>query len=126
MKDMKFIGLLFIYCKFYIYFHNNVDISTQIGYNVVNATPIIFFRNEGFCLRYYVLKCVVDSEDYQEASYGILLRDNSSHKYICNVTDNFSKITELVNKMNEFHVEPCHTENVIDDFKYISSTKEGT
>ena len=78
-------------------------------------------------MKYYVLKCMVDGADYQEASYGILLLgDDLSRKYICNVTTDFNKITELVNRMNEFHIEACHTESVIEDFKYTLTAGEST
>lgn len=78
-------------------------------------------------MKYYVLKCMVDGVDYQEASFGVLmLNDDLSRNYICNVTTDYNKITELVNKMNEFHIEPCHTESVIEDFMYSMKTGAGT
>lgn len=78
-------------------------------------------------MKYYVLKCMVDGVDYQEASFGVLmLHDDLTRKYICNVTTDYNRITDLVNKMNEFHIEPCHTENIIEDFKYTLATEGST
>ncbi len=52
-------------------------------------------------MKYYVLKTVVDSCDFQEESYGVLLlEDNMKRKYICNVTTDYNKISELVDTMN--------------------------
>ena len=70
-------------------------------------------------MKYYVLKCTIDCEGHQEENYGVLLVDNSgTRKYICDVTTDYDKISELVAKMNEYPVEPCHTEDIIEDFKY--------
>lgn len=70
-------------------------------------------------MKYYVLKSVVDGDDYQEESYGVLLVEkNGNRKYICNVTSNCEKISELVSKMNDFPAVPCHVEDIIEDFKY--------
>ncbi len=82
---------------------------------------------EGDVMKYYLLKCLVNGEDYQEESYGLLLIDEEQNrKYICNVTSDFSKMKQLVDDMNEFNVEPCHTENVIEDFKYLQAVGECT
>ncbi len=75
-------------------------------------------------MKYYVLKCIVEEKDYQEESYGLLLvNEDLSHRYICNVTSDYDKMRKLVDDMNEFCVESCHTENIIEDFKYILATE---
>ena len=35
------------------------------------------------------------------------------------------RMEELVDDMNEFSVESCHTDNVIEDFKYLQTAGEG-
>ncbi len=78
-------------------------------------------------MKYYVLKSVVNSDDYQEENYGVLLVEkDGNRKYICNVTTDYEKISELVAKMNEFPAAPCHTENIIEDFKYTLAEGECT
>ena len=78
-------------------------------------------------MKYYVLKCIVEEEDYKEKSYGVLLVDEDlNRRYICNVTSDYDKMKKLVDDMNEFSVEPCHTDNVIEDFKYIMTAGEYT
>ena len=50
-------------------------------------------------MKYYVLKCLVEEDDYQEKSYGVLLVDEDmNRRYICNVTSNYDKMKELVDK----------------------------
>ena len=71
-------------------------------------------------MKYYVLKCLVEEEDYREMSYGVLLIDEDmSRRYICNVTTDYNTMRKLVDDMNEFSLESCHTDNVIEDFKYL-------
>ncbi|MBR5245825.1 MAG: hypothetical protein IKV25_00460 [Clostridia bacterium] len=78
-------------------------------------------------MKYYVLRCLVEEKDYQEENYGVLLvDDDESRRYICNVTTDYGKMRELVDNMNEFSLEPCHTDNVIEDFKYFEETGECT
>ena len=78
-------------------------------------------------MKYYVLKCLVEEDEYQEKSYGLLLIDEDmSRRYVCNVTSDYDKMRELVDNMNEFSVEPCHTDNVIEDFKYLQTAGECT
>lgn len=78
-------------------------------------------------MKYYVLKCLVEEDDYQEKSYGVLLVDEDmNRRYICNVTSNYDKMKKLVDDMNEFSVESCHTDNVIEDFKYLQTAGEST
>ena len=70
---------------------------------------------------------MVDGVDYQEVSFGIMILENDlTRRYICNVTTDYGKISELVNKMNEFHIEPCHMENIIEDFKYTLTVGNNT
>ncbi len=78
-------------------------------------------------MKYYVLKCIVEADDYREKSYGVLLVDEDmSRRYICSVTSDYDKMKQLVDDMNEFSVESCHTDNVIEDFKYIQAVGECT
>ncbi len=75
-------------------------------------------------MKYYILKCSVNAEDYNEDNYGImLLKDNNSKEYTCNITSNQNEINELVDKLNNFHIEPCHMNSVIEDFKYEIHSK---
>lgn len=78
-------------------------------------------------MKYYLLRSMVEEKEYQEEGYGVLLIDDDmSRRYICNVTQDYGKMRELVDNMNEFSVEPCHTENIIEDFKYCEEIGECT
>mgnify|MGYP003292261022 FL=1 len=73
-------------------------------------------------MKYYVLKCMVNSNDYSEENYGIMVLNEDSREYICNISDNPDEVAVLVNELNKYHIEPCHINSVIEDFKYKNLT----
>ncbi len=69
-------------------------------------------------MKYYVLKCSVCETNLCEESYGIMLVQNGNKEYFCDISDNLDDAKILVDRLNEFHIEPCHLQSVIEDFKY--------
>lgn len=73
----------------------------------------------GLCVKFYKLKCIVESEEYAEENYGVLLvKDDDSREYICNLSTNPFDVTRLVDELNCTDIEYCHVNSVIEDFKY--------
>ncbi len=74
-------------------------------------------------MKYYLLKSTVVTKDFSDSNYAILLlHDNGNKEYICNLSDNRDLITTLVDKLNNHHIEHCHINSVIEDFKYTLSS----
>lgn len=70
-------------------------------------------------MKCYKLNCIVESTDYFEENYGILLiKDDNSREYLCNISENSEVVTKLVTELNSNHIELCHINSVIEDFKY--------
>ncbi len=73
----------------------------------------------GLGVKFYELKCIVESEEYAEENYGVLIvKDDDSREYICNLSTNSLAVTRLVDELNGTDVEYCHIDSVIEDFKY--------
>lgn len=71
-------------------------------------------------MKYYVLKSTVNMDNSSEVCYGVMFLDDSNRReYICNVSDNYEKICELVDEMNIHNVEPYHAREIIEDFRII-------
>ncbi len=70
-------------------------------------------------MKCYKLKCIVESTDYLEENYGILLiKDDNSREYICNISEDSEVVTKFVNELNDNNIDSCHIISVIEDFKY--------
>ncbi len=69
-------------------------------------------------LKFYKLKCIVESEEYTEENYGVLIVKDDSREYICNLSTNPLAVTRLVDELNDTDVEYCHIASVVEDFKY--------
>lgn len=70
-------------------------------------------------MKYYVLKCTVSSADLNEENYGVMLvNDDNSREYACNISKDAEGITDLVNQMNDYMVEPFQAKEIIEDFVY--------
>ncbi len=70
-------------------------------------------------MKCYKLKCIVESTDYFEGNYGILLiKDDNSREYICNISEDSEVVTKFVNELNDNNIDSCHIISVIEDFKY--------
>lgn len=73
-------------------------------------------------MRYFLLKTIVDDENYHEETYGIMMLDEKGRQnYICNVNSDCNKVKVLVEKMNESHIESCHAGDVVEDFEFENS-----
>ena len=71
---------------------------------------------------YYVLKCRVENQEFSEENYGVLLlNDDGSREYFCDVSDNINFVAALVDKLNNHHIDSCHLNSVIEDFKFTCS-----
>ncbi len=76
-------------------------------------------------MKYFVLKCNVDSEDFTEESYGMMIvNDDGNREYICNISKNYEDIIRLVGELNNYPIESCHINSIVEDFKYRVSTIE--
>lgn len=70
-------------------------------------------------MKYYVLKCNVDADGLCEVNYGVVLvKDDKSREYICNISDNKSEVELLVKRMNEYSVEPYQAKEILEDYQY--------
>lgn len=70
----------------------------------------------GSWMKYYILKTMVKFDDKSEESYGIMfLSENGKREYVCNISDNYEKISDLVNEMNLHNVESFHAREIIED-----------
>lgn len=70
-------------------------------------------------MKYYVLKCNVETKDLNETNYGVLMLNNdNSREYICNISDDAYKISSLVENMNDYNVDASQAKDIIEDFKF--------
>ncbi len=70
-------------------------------------------------MKFYKLKCMVDAPDFSEESFGVLLlMDDNSREYICNLSTDSLAVERLVDELNNSDIEACHINSVIEDFKY--------
>jgi hypothetical protein len=70
---------------------------------------------------------MVESKDFSEESYGVLLlNDDGSKEYFCDITDNCAFITKIVDELNIHHIESCHLNSVLEDFKFTVSSEKNT
>ena len=65
----------------------------------------------------------MDYEGMSEENYGVMISDDDSREYICDISDSYDDILTLVEKLNCHHIESCHIDSVIEDFKYKNSYK---
>ncbi len=75
-------------------------------------------------MKFYKLKCMVDAPDFSEESFGVLLlMDDNSREYICNLSLDSLEVEKLVEEFNSSDIEACHINSVIEDFKYNLTNK---
>ena len=75
-------------------------------------------------MKYYLLKCKVESRDLNEENYGILtVSDDNTREYICNVSDDADALSSLVENMNEYKIELSHANEIVEDFKFNQIVK---
>ena len=75
-------------------------------------------------MKYYLLKCRVESRDLNEENYGILtVSDDNSREYICDVTEDADSLSSLVENMNEYNIELYHAREIVEDFKFNKNVK---
>ena len=56
----------------------------------------------------------------------LLLNDDGSKEYFCDITDNSTFITKIVDELNIHHIESCHLNSVLEDFKFTVSSEKNT
>jgi hypothetical protein len=67
---------------------------------------------------------MVDAPDFSEESFGVLLlMDDNSREYICNLSLDSLAVEKLVEEFNSSDIEACHINSVIEDFKYNLTNK---
>ncbi len=70
-------------------------------------------------MKYYVLQCKVDSTDLKEENYGMMIvNEDNSREYVCNISDNIEDMKFLMDKMNDYNIEPYQAKEIIEDFKF--------
>ena len=70
-------------------------------------------------MKYYVVKCNVETNGLNEVNYGVMLvNDDNSRVYTCNISDNVSEVELLVKRMNDCGVEPQQAKEILEDFQY--------
>ena len=75
-------------------------------------------------MKYYLLKCKVESKDLNEENYGILtVNGDNNREYICNVSEDADSLSSLVENMNEYNIEASHVKEIIEDFKFNKNMK---
>lgn len=73
----------------------------------------------GVEMKCYKLKCTVESTSFTEESYGVLIvKDDNSREYFCNISNDSDIVAKLVNELNGNHIDSCHINSVIEDFRY--------
>ena len=76
-------------------------------------------------MKYFVIKCSVYHEGSIEENYGVMISDDDSREYICDISRNVDDVKNLVERLNSFHIEACHVYSIIEDFMY-KTTCENT
>ena len=75
-------------------------------------------------MKYYLMKCIVESKGFNEESYGILaVSDKNTREYICNISDDADLLSSLVESMNEYNIGLSHVGEIIEDFKFNKNIK---
>ncbi len=69
-------------------------------------------------MRYYVVKCSVYGDDFEDENYGIAFHNGNDREYFCEITKDYEAIKSLVSSLNNFHIDKCHLDSIIEDFKY--------
>ena len=69
-------------------------------------------------MKYYVLKCTVNYNDLLEENYGVMISNDDHREYICDVSDNYDDILTFVDELNNHHVDYCHVDSIVEDYKY--------
>lgn len=74
-------------------------------------------------MRYRAIRTTVITEKYEEC-YGIMIVDDETTKsYICDITDSQKEIIEITEILNKNCINECHMSSVIEDYRYQKSKK---
>lgn len=70
-------------------------------------------------MKYYIVKCKIESKELNEKNYGVmLLHNDGSREYMLNISDHIEDVESLVDRMNNYNIEPCQAKEIIEDFKF--------
>ena len=57
-------------------------------------------------MKYYLLKCEVKSNDFNEENYGVLMVEHDkSREYACDITESAEDVATLVGYLNDYNVD---------------------
>ncbi len=75
-------------------------------------------------MKYYVLKCSICGDNLNEENFGIMTLDGGNRReYMCDISKDCKSIEMLVDKLNEFHIEPSHLKAVVEDYIFDCENK---
>lgn len=70
-------------------------------------------------MKYFIVKCKIESKELNEENYGVMiLWEDGSREYMHNISDRIEDVEFLVDKMNNYNIEPCQAKEIIEDFKF--------
>ena len=70
-------------------------------------------------MKYYTVKCNIESKDLNEEKYGVMmLYNDGGREYVLDVSEHIEDVQILVDRMNNYNIEPCQAKEIIEDFKF--------
>ena len=70
-------------------------------------------------MKYFIVNCKIESKKLNEENYGVMiLWEDGSREYMLNISDRIEDVEFLVDKMNNYNIEPCQAKEIIEDFKF--------
>ena len=70
-------------------------------------------------MKYYTVKCNIESKDLNEEKYGVMmLYNDGGREYVLDVSERIEDVQILVDRMNNYNIEPCQVKEIIEDFKF--------
>ena len=70
-------------------------------------------------MKYYLLKCKVESRELNEENYGVLMiNDDNSREYVCNISSRVDKVSLLVDNMNYYNIDGHQAKEILEDFEF--------
>lgn len=70
-------------------------------------------------MKYYIVKCKVESEDLNEENCGVMmLNEDGGREYVLDVSDSTEDVETLVNRMNKYNIESPQAKEIIEDFRF--------
>jgi hypothetical protein len=70
-------------------------------------------------MKYYLVRCEVKSNDFNEENYGILMVEHDkSREYACDISECAEDVATLVGYLNDYNVDLHQAREIIEDFKF--------